>query len=127
MHRPLAAAVANAVTTVMLYPVETKKVLAQLGVLHNSTDLFAGVYVDVVSAFLGAYVYFTLYGARNNLILEKLGRTCIASVACTTIVSPVNVIRRKIQIETNTKMRLKQFSLATSLTSLRLSKRLSLA
>ena len=100
MHRPFAAAIANSVSTCVFYHLETSKVLMQIGE-NNMTDAYAGLNIEVVTAFIKAYLYFEIYGGFSHRTMYAILRTCLASILCTLVSSPINVYRSRVQVEAN--------------------------
>lgn len=100
MHRPFAAAIANSVSTCVFYHLETSKVLMQIGE-NNMTYAYAGLNIEVVAAFIKAYLYFEIYGGFSHRTMYAILRTCIASILCTLLSSPINVYRSRVQVEAN--------------------------
>ena len=101
MRRCIAAAIANTCTSLALYPLETSKIVRQVDASAIATDPYAGVLLDMISSFWGALIFFMIHASAQKVFFRNTLRIFLASVACACVSSPINVVRRKVQVEKN--------------------------
>ena len=79
--RPLAAACASCMCTLLLYPLDTRRAFKQLGVVAPPRAPYAGSVADAIGSFAAAGAYFAVYEAE--IAREGSAHVPIASLVAT--------------------------------------------
>ena len=98
MHRPLAAACAACLTTVITYPLDSIKLSKQTGISIN--EKYRGCLLGATTKFVSTGLYFTVY----ENFLHNVAFAAFTGLACANMVSvPIDFIRKNRQARLHTK------------------------